>query len=180
MNIKSLVGMRLGLTGLNRSTSTNPFDNIGLRGRTFRGNALPFADVFQSIKPVQPPKPNHLKIVSASVIGAMVALKTRLYQPISLFANQVRQNIARGMAIVHEAGKSFYSIGNTITGLNKDLSGRISKIFRRKETLPIENDNVAKILKLKNINKNASVSDLRATWIHENAKIQNSNGKAVA
>ena len=53
MEIKSIVGARLGSLSLKRSTSTNPFDKTSFRGKTFSGSVLPFADVFQKIKPVE-------------------------------------------------------------------------------------------------------------------------------
>ena len=173
MEIKSIVGARLGSLTFNKSTSTNPFERTSFRGKAFGGNVLPFADVFQAIKPMEVAKPNKLRMISGAVIGAIVDFKTRLTQPIALFANRVRQNIAHGMDLVREARNSMIAMG-------KNMRGRISQVFdwHKLEEPPIDG---VKILSLKHINEKVPVQDLKATWIAENAKIASkSEGKAVA
>ena len=168
MEIKAIIGAKFGTLSLKKTTSTNPFDTMNFKGRTFKGSALPFADVFQAIKPVTAPKPNKLKMISASVIGAAVDFRMRLHQPIALFVNNVRQNIERGMAIVQRAKLSMYNSGHSFIEMNKNLYGKISNVFSKpKLKLPEPSDEI-KILTLKHINEHASVRDLRATWLHIN------------
>ncbi|MBO6271398.1 hypothetical protein J6O48_01310 [bacterium] len=173
MEIKSIVGARLGSLTFNKSTSTNPFERTSFKGKAFGGSVLPFADVFQKIKPVEIQKPNKIKMVSGAVIGAIVDFKTRLTQPIALFASRVRQNIALGIDRVREMKNSMIAMG-------KNMHGRIAQVF---DWHKVEEPTVsgAKILSLKHINEKAPVHDLKATWIAENEKIASkSEGKAVA
>ena len=45
--IKAIFGARLGALSMNKKTSTNPFENVNFKGKSFTGSVLPFADVFQ-------------------------------------------------------------------------------------------------------------------------------------
>ena len=176
MEIKAIVGAKFGTLSLKKTTSTNPFDTVNFRGKTFTGSALPFADVFQAIKK---PKPNRLKMISASVIGAAVDFRMRLHQPIALFVSHVKQNIERGMAIVQKARLSMYNTGHSFVEMNKNLYERISGVFYKPKTILPEKESGIKILSLKHINEHASVKDLRATWLHLNETLAK-EGKTAA
>jgi len=174
MEINSIMSTTLSSVGLKKkTTSTNPFEKNSFKGRTFKGSVLPFADVFQAIKPVQTPKPNKLKMMAGSVIAAVVDFKTRLGQPIALFAQKVREHIAHGIDTVRNAKNSIKEMGRTV-------QDRISQVFEvhKPEPLPVTPE--AKILDLKHINKDASVKDLKATWIALNEKVTKETGKAAA
>lgn len=176
MEIKSIVGAKLGSLSLNRSTSTNPFDKTSFRGKAFSGSVLPFADVFQAIKPVTTEKPNKVKMIAGAVIGAVVDFKTKLTQPIALFAQKVRERIAHGIDAVKNAK-------NSLVELHHNVHEKIANAIDRLKVKPKEPEVVdegAKVLSIKNINEHARVQDLKATWIHENEKITQEEGKAVA
>lgn len=163
-----------------RATSTNPFEKNSFKGRTFKGSVLPFADVFQAIKPVTAPKPNKVKMIASSVIGAVVDFKTRLTQPIALFASKVRERIAQGVDSVRHGIESAKHAGSTIKAMGKNMQGRISQVFDFHKPDPEPVVPGVKILDLKHISPKAAVKDLKATWIAENEKISKESGKAVA
>ena len=180
MEIKSIVGAKLGSLSLNRSTSTNPFDKTSFRGKAFSGSVLPFADVFQAIKPLEAQKPNKLKMVAGAVVGSVVDFRTRLTQSVTAFANRVKENVAHGLDKVKSVKNSIVEAKNSLVEMNKDLKDRISQVFDWHKVKEPEVDGGAKILSLKHINENAPVRDLKATWLHENAKLSQEEGKAVA
>ena len=184
MEIKSIVGARLGSLSLNRSTSTNPFDKTSFRGKSFSGSVLPFADVFQKIKPAQEVKPSRLERVTGAVIGAVTSFRTSITEPVIAFAHRVKDGFLHGVDIVRNAGvsakESILSAKNSLVEMKKNLQDRISQVFEWHKVPEPEADGVAKVLSLKHINEHASVKDLKATWISENAKIAESEEKAVA
>lgn len=173
MEIKAIVGAKFGTLSSRKTTSTNPFEKTSFKGKAFGGNVLPFADVFQAIKPIESPKPHKLKMISGAVIGAVVDFKTKLTQPIALFASKVRENIAHGIDRVKDAK-------NSIISMSRDVHGRIAQVFdwHKLENKP----NIGpKVLSMRHINEKASVQDLRATWVAANAiKLSNEGRKAVA
>lgn len=177
MEIKSIVGTRLGALTFNRSTSTNPFEKTNFKGRTFKGSVLPFADVFQAIKPVQQPKPNKLAMVAGAVISAVVDFKTRLTQPIAMFAQRVRTNIARGVESMKNARNSIVEYGRNV---HEKMHEKVAHVFERFDKAGEPTADGAIILNMKHINEKASLKDLKATWVAENAKIVSEEGKAVA
>ena len=181
MEINSISNSSISSVRLNkRATSTNPFEKNSFKGRTFKGSVLPFADVFQAIKPVTAPKPNKLKMIAGSVIGAVVDFKTRLTQPIALFASKVRERIAQGVDSVRHGLDSVKNAGSAIKEMGKNMHGRIAQVFDFHKVEPEPVLPEVKILDLKHINSKASVKDLKATWIAENEKISKESGKAVA
>ena len=172
MEVKSIIGVRLGsLT--KRTTSTNPFENTNFKGKSFKGNALAFADVFNSIKPVEH-KPNKIKMVSSAVVGAVSNFKSRVTQPIIDFANNVKTKFYAGIDGMKNFRDSVYEMG-------KDVYSKISDVFSFKKAEEIAQG--PKILEMKHINKSATVEDLKMTWQHE-IKLMEENaakgGKAAA
>lgn len=162
MGIKAIMGAKLGSLSLRRTTSTNPFEHNSFRGKSFGGSVLPFADVFQSIKPVEP-KTSKIKMISGSVIGAVSSFKTRLTQPIIDFAHNVSEKVANGIQAVKNAR-------NTIVEAGKSIPARITGLFEHNKPIA-ENKDIPKILSIKHINNKASIQDLKATWIAENELI---------
>lgn len=174
MGIKAIMGAKLGSLSLKRTTSTNPFEHNSFRGKSFGGSVLPFADVFQSIKPVEP-KTSKIKMISGSVIGAVSSFKTRLTQPIIDFAHNVSEKVAVGIQAVKNARNSIVEAG-------KNIHGKISSVFEHNR-IAEESKDIPKILKIKKINNKASIQDLRATWLAENeiiAKGVEEAGKVAA
>lgn len=171
MEIKSIMGAQLGALTFRRSTSTNPFDKTSFKGKKFGGSVLQFADVFQKIKPLEASKPSRIKMISGAVIGAAVDFKTRLTQPIALFASKVKENIAHGIDRMREAKNSFIAMG-------KDFQGRISQAFDWKK---VEEPVVGpRVLSMKQISEKSPLDDLRATWIAENNLLSKGEGKVAA
>ena len=173
MEISSIMTNTLSNVGLKRkSTSTNPFEKNSFKGRTFKGSVLPFADVFQAIKPLETAKPNKVKMMAGAVIAAVTDFKTRLGQPIALFAHKVRESIAHGVDSVRNAK-------NSIKEMSKSVHEKISHVldFHKPEA---EIATGPKILDLKHINKDASVKDLKATWVALNEKVTKESGKVAA
>lgn len=170
MKIDSIIGAKFGTLSTNRTTSTNPFEKTSFQGRAFKGSALPFADVFQAIKPpqAQEVKPNKMVMVAGAVAGAIANLKTNITQPVKLFAQKVKANFAHGIEVVKNAK-------NSVVEWHKNLHERIVNAFDwHKVEEPVSGE--AKILSLKHINEKAPVKDLKATWIAENAKISSEEG----
>jgi len=175
MGIKAIMSAPFGALSLKRTTSTNPFEHNSFRGKSFTGNVLPFTDVFQSIKPAEI-KPNKMKMISSAVVGAVMNFRTKFTQPIINFAHNVKTSFSNGV----EAMKS---AGNVIAQMRKNMQNRISSVFEIHKA-PEEIKDGARILSMKHISNKASVKDLKATWIAENAQIAAKNsqetGKAVA
>ncbi len=175
MGIKAIMGAGFGTLSLRKTTSTNPFEHHSFKGKAFCGSALPFTDVFQSIKPVEP-KSNKLKMMAGTVVTAVSTFKSRLLAPVVKFANNVKTTWNNGI----EAMKS---AGNTIAEMGRNVQGRISGVFEHNKIVE-ENKDVPKILSMKHINEKASVKDLKATWIAENelmiSKESNEVRKAAA
>lgn len=175
MGIKAIMGAQFGALSLKKTTSTNPFEHNSFKGKSFTGSVLPFADVFQSIKPVEE-KPNKIKMVSSAVIGAVSNFKTKLTQPIVNFANNVKETVAHGMEMMKSAK-------NSIAEMSKNMHNRITQMFDWNKVAE-DNKETTKILSMRHINNKASVKDLRATWLAENAEIKTKKmkevGKAVA
>ena len=180
MEIKSIVGAKFGSLSLNRSTSTNPFDKTSFKGKTFSGSVLPFADVFQAIKPVSSEKPNKIKLIAGAVIGSVVDFKTRVKQSAIALANKVKENVALGIDKVKGVKTSIINAKNSLVEMNKNVKDRISQVFDWHRVKEPEPDGVPKVLSLKDINEHASVQDLKATWIHENEKLSGKEGKVAA
>jgi len=174
MEIKAVVGSRLGSLTFNRSTSTNPFEKTSFRGKTFKGSALAFSDVFQAIKPVE--KPNKLKMVTGAVIGAIVDFKTRLTQPIALFAHKVRENIARGVESVRNTKNSIVEMSKN---MHERVTEKVASVFSRKPKVEEPVSDVAVVLDMKHINEKAHVRDLKATWVAENERIAKEDRKVA-
>lgn len=175
MEIKAISGAKLGTLSLRKTTSTNPFENVSFKGKSFNGSVLPFADVFQSIKPVEP-KTNKLKMVAGSVVSAVSTFKSKLVQPVVKFANNVKAGWNHSVEAVKSAG-------NTIAEMGRNIQNRISSVFENHK-IAEENKDIPKVLSMKHINNKASVKDLKATWIAENelmlSKEAKETGKAAA
>lgn len=161
MEIKPIMNVRFGTLSNKTSKVTNPFERNNFKGRAFTGNALPFADVFQSIKPVSQ-KQNKLKLLSGSVMSAMSSFKTKVSEPISEFTNNIKETFTRGVESVRSAKSVLCETG-------KNIKNKITQVFEFNKT-PVENNTGTKILTTKQINNKASVEDLRAAWIAENIK----------
>ena len=75
------------------------------------------------------------------------------------------------------------SAKNSITEMGKNMHSRIAQMFDWNKVAEDNKENV-KILSMRHINNKASVKDLKATWLAENAEIKakemNEAGKAVA
>lgn len=183
MEIKSIVGAKLGSLSLNRSTSTNPFDKTSFRGKAFSGSVLPFADVFQKIKPVEQ-KPSKIAMVSGAVISAVTSFKSRITEPVIAFAHRVKEGVLHGVDAVRNAKESaketLLSAKNSWLEMHRSVQERISQVFEWHKLPEAEPETGAKILSLKHINEKASVQDLKATWVHENEKLSLEEGKVVA
>lgn len=163
MEIKKILGAKLGTLNI-KKTSTNPFENINFKGKSFTGNVLPFADVFQSIKPMAE-KPNKIKMISGAVVGAINNFKTSITQPIVKFAHNVKETFHNGI----EAMKN---TRNTIAEMGRSVHDKISGVFHSHS---VEEISGPQILSAKKINNKARVEDLRTTWLAENAKISLEN-----
>ncbi|MCM1265851.1 MAG: hypothetical protein NC200_06595 [Candidatus Gastranaerophilales bacterium] len=175
MGIKAIMGTGFGTLSLRKTTSTNPFEHNSFKGKAFCGSALPFTDVFQSIKPIEQ-KPNKLKVISASVVTAVSTFKSKLMQPIVNFANNVKTTWNNGIEAVKSAG-------NNIAEMGRNVQNRISSVFEHHKVAE-ENKDIPKILSMKQINEKASTKDLKATWLAENelmlSKESEEIGKAAA
>jgi len=171
MEIKAILGAKFGSLSINKKTSTNPFEHNSFKGKSFTGSVLPFADVFQSIKPVEH-KPSKIKMVASAVVGAMNNFKTSITQPIVKFAHNVKQTFNNGI----EAMKA---TKNSIAEMGRNVQDKISSVFHSHNVEHLEEATGPKILAVKHINNKASVQDLRSTWMAENAKIslENALGK---
>lgn len=156
MEIKLNIGSKIPNL-LSRKTSTNPFDNVSFTGRPFGANALPFADVFQTIKPIEH-RPNKLKMISGAVIGAMNRFRDEFQPPIARFAHEIRQRISNGILAIK-------STGNALVQMNRIAFSRFDEMIH-----PQRFDTFPHVLKPNHISPRASVQDLRATWIAQNAK----------
>lgn len=167
MEIKSILGSKLGSLSIHRKTSTNPFEHNSFKGKSFTGSVLPFADVFQSIKPIEQ-KPSKIKMVTSAVVGAINNFKTSITQPIVKFAHNVKETFHNGI----EAMKA---TKNSIAEMGRNIQDKISGVFHSHKLDNIEEAGMPKILKAKHINSNATVADLRTTWMAENAKISLEN-----
>ena len=166
MEIKSILGSKLGSLSIHRKTSTNPFEHNSFKGKSFTGSVLPFADVFQSIKPIEQ-KPSKIKMVTSAVVGAINNFKTSITQPIVKFAHNVKETFHNGI----EAMKS---TKNSIAEMGRNVQDKISSVFHS-HTEIAEEVGAPRILKMKHINNQASVQDLRTTWMAENSKISLEN-----
>jgi len=122
---------------------------------------LPFADVFQTNKSnVQ----NRMKMISSSVIGAVSSFGHKITQPIVNFARNMKMGIANTV-------NSIKSIPNRVHEASKNMSERISENINRLRNIGAHDERTesgVKILNIKHINENASVEDLKATWLNEN------------
>ena len=174
MEIKAILGAKLSALKINRKTSTNPFEHNSFKGKSFTGSVLPFADVFQSMKPIEQ-KPSKIKMISGAVVGAINNFKTNLTQPVIKFANNVKEKFQNGI-------EAMRATKNSIAEMGRNMQDRISSVFHSHSVEKLEENNVPKILSKKHINNQASVQDLRTTWLAENAKIalENTLGKEKA
>lgn len=165
MEIKSILGAKLGSLSISRKTSTNPFEHNSFKGKSFTGSVLPFADVFQAIKPIEQ-KPSKIKMVTSAVVGAINNFKTSITQPIVRFAHNVKETFYNGI-------EAMRATKNSITEMGRNVQDRISSVFHAHNK--IEETGMPKILNIKHINNQAPVEDLRTTWMAENAKISLEN-----
>ena len=178
MEIKSIVGSRLGSLTINRSTSTNPFEKASFKGRTFKGSVLPFADVFQAIKPVETVKPNKIKMIAGAVVSAVVDFKTRVTQPIVNFANHVKESVAHVREHIANGVDSIKNAKNSIVEMGRSVKDKVAHAFEEKVGEP--GPDGAMILNMKHINEHASLKDLKATWVAENEKSLSKTVKEAA
>lgn len=163
MEIKAILGAKFGNLSINKKTSTNPFEHTSFKGKSFTGSVLPFADVFQSIKPIEQ-KPSKIKMVTSAVVGAINNFKTSITQPIIKFAHNVKETFNHGI----EAMKA---TKNSIAEMGRNVQDKISGVFHSHKLDNVEETGMPKILSMKHINNQAPVADLRTTWMAENAKI---------
>ena len=170
MGIKAIVGAKLGTLTINKSTCTNPFEKNVFKGKSFEGSVLPFADLFEKIKPptLEQAKPKKLEMVAGAVAGAINGFKTgfraRVTEPVVQFAHKVRENVALGIDKVK-------NVKNSLVELKNSMKERLVNVFEHlKPEEPVE-EGGARILSLKHINEKAPVQDLRATWVAENEKL---------
>ena len=144
-----------------KSMSSNPFENNSFKGKAFNNSVLPFADVFQTNKSnVQ----NRMKMISSSVIGAVSSFGHKITQPIVNFARNMKMGIDNTV-------NSIKSIPNRVHEASKNMSERISENINRLRNIGAHDERTesgVKILNIKHINENASVEDLKATWLNEN------------
>ena len=172
MKIDSIIGAKFGTLSIKKSTSTNPFESNSFKGKTFGGSVLPFADVFQAIKPAETPKPTKLAMLAGAMADLTNGFKSHITEPIKQFAHRVKENITLGIDKIKNVKNSLVAMKNT-------MHDRITQVFDwHKAEEPKVGE--ARILSLKHINEKAEVKDLKATWIAENAKLSNEEGKAVA
>lgn len=143
-----------------KSTSTNPFENNSFSGTPFKGSVLPFADVFQK-KINNTNKVSKLKMMSASVIGAVSNFGHKLTQPLVNFARNVKSRINNTVATIKTLPEKFGKIKEVVS---EKISEKLSLNLLHKEEI----SNTPKILDMKHINTKANVSDLKATWLEEN------------
>lgn len=167
MEIKAILGAKFGSLSINKKTSTNPFEHNSFKGKTFTGSVLPFADVFQSIKPIEQ-KPNKIKMVAGAVVSAVNNFKTSITQPIIKFAHNVKE-------VYHNGIEAMKSTRNSIAEMGRNIQDRISGVFHSHNMENIEAGTAPRILNAKHINNKAPVQDLRTTWMAENAKISLEN-----
>lgn len=165
MEIKSILGAKFGSLSISRKTCTNPFEHNSFKGKSFTGSVLPFADVFQSIKPIEQ-KPSKIKMISGAVVGAINNFKTNITQPIVKFANNIKETFHNGI-------EAMRATKNSIAEMGRNVQDRISNVFHAHNT--VEETGIPKILSAKHINNQASIQDLRTTWMAENAKISLEN-----
>lgn len=173
MGIKAIgknIAHRVATPFVKKSTSSNPFENNSFKGKAFNNSVLPFADVFQTNKSNVH---NRMKMISSSVIGAVSSFGHKITQPIVNFARNVKMGISNTV-------NSIKSIPNRVHEASIKVSEKISDNINRLRNVGAQDEiteNGVRILHIKNINENASISDLKATWLHEN-KLE--NAKEVA
>ena len=172
MKIDSIIGAKFGTLSTRKTTSTNPFETNSFKGKAFGGSVLPFADVFQAIKPIEAPKPSKMAMVAGAVANVVSGFRTRVTEPVKQFAHNVREHLALGIDKIKNVKVSLVEMKN-------NLKDRITQVF---DWHKVEEPKLgeARILSLKHINEKAEVKDLKATWLSENAKFSNEEGKAVA
>jgi len=91
MNILK-IGNGIGKSSVvNKGVSTNPF-----AGSNFRGNVLPFVDVFEGSKKVGITSKiqDKLKLLSGSVLGSVSDFGKRVYEPVKGFAERIKGNLS--------------------------------------------------------------------------------------
>lgn len=179
MGIKAIVGAKLGALTLNKSTCTNVFEKHQFKGKSFEGSVLPFADVFEKIKPptLETEKPSKLKMVAGAVAGAVEGFRTKITEPVSALVNRVKENISVG---VENGLNKVKEVKNSLAEMRNGMKERLSHLFEKRTTEETASSEGAKIIKLKHINETVPVKDLEATWIAENEKIALNERKAVA
>ena len=161
MNIKSIganIVQRINSPLTKKTTSTNPFEHNNFSGKVFKGSVLPFADVFQVNKVKEASK---LKMMSASVVGAISNFGHRVSQPIVNFARNIKTRINSSIVAIK-------SLPSRVNEISKNVSTRISESINNRFIHKQEAQEGVHILSLRQINTKASISDLKSTWVEEN------------
>lgn len=155
MGIKSITGAAAGAGRLNKTAATNPFKHNTFKENSFKNNSLPFADVFQAIKPVEEAKPGKMEMLAKTAL--------EIKEKVVGFAADIKEKVSSG---IKNAGETLNNAKN-----------KVSRIFDFNN----KTDDTKKVLSMKEINNKASVEDLRAAWVAENAAVDaDRTGKAVA
>ena len=170
MGIKAIVGAKLGTLTVNKSTCTNPFEKNVFKGKSFEGSVLPFADLFQKIKPpsAEAPKPTKMEMVAGAVAGAISGFKSRVTEPVVAFANKVRESVSLG---IDKVSHKVNNLKNSIVDMKNSMKERLVQFYEHLQPEDPLTEDGARILSLKHIDETASVKDLKATWLAENEKI---------
>ena len=136
---------------IQRKHSSNPFERNDFSGKVFKNSILP-VDVFQTNKT------NKMKMMSASVVGAVSNFGHKISQPIVNFAKNVKTRVNNTISAIK-------SLPQKVSEMRHNMSEKISeKLNLHKE----EPANGVKVLSMKHINTKASIEDLKTTWLEEN------------
>ena len=108
--------------------STNPFANTN-----FRGNVLPFVDVFEGAKKAGTGLniKNKLKMISGSILGNVSDFGKNVYEPVKSFAGRIKENWTLAWGKTVDKGME----------LKNNVSEKLNSVFKGKdyvaETTPI-------------------------------------------
>ena len=100
--------------------STNPFANTN-----FRGNVLPFVDVFEGAKKVGNGLnvKDKLKMISGSVLGSVSDFGKKVYEPVKSFAGRIKESWTLAWGKTVDKGVE----------LKNNLSEKINSVFKGKD-----------------------------------------------